>query len=56
MKLTTRDEWRVIIEIRPRYTHTPISALGFTNLDYELDGEIDGDPFELTIAPGASAT
>ncbi|MER6235899.1 hypothetical protein ABT185_07460 [Streptomyces clavifer] len=51
MKNTTRDEWRVIIEIRPRYTHTPISALGFTNLDYDLDGEIDGDPFELTIAP-----
>lgn len=51
MKLTTRDEWRVIIEIRPRYTHTPISALGFTGLDYELDGQIDGDPFELAIAP-----
>ncbi|MFF9690280.1 hypothetical protein [Streptomyces sp. NPDC014623] len=51
MKLTTRDEWRVIIEIRPRYTHTPISALGFTNLGYDLDGEITGDPFELTIAP-----
>ncbi|WP_405391111.1 hypothetical protein OG596_26590 [Streptomyces sp. NBC_01102] len=51
MKLTTRDEWRVVIEIRPRYTHTPISALGFTNLDYDLDGQIDGDPFELTIAP-----
>lgn len=51
MKLTSRDDWRVIIEIRPRYTHTPISALGFTNLDYNLDGEIDGDPFELTVAP-----
>ncbi|MEU0157971.1 hypothetical protein ABZ154_03760 [Streptomyces sp. NPDC006261] len=51
MKITNRDDWRVIIEIRPRYTHTHISALGFTNLDYDLDGEIDGDPFELTIAP-----
>lgn len=51
MKKTYRDDWRVIIEIRPRYTHTPISALGFTNLDYDLDGEICGDPFELTIAP-----
>ncbi|MFE3488335.1 hypothetical protein [Streptomyces griseus] len=51
MKLTSRDDWRVIIEIRPRYTSTHISALGFTNLDYDLDGEIDGDPFELTIAP-----
>lgn len=51
MKKTYRDDWRVIIEIRPRYTHTLISALGFTNLDYDLDGEICGDPFELTIAP-----
>lgn len=51
MKLTHRDDWRVIIEIRPRYTHTRISALGFTGLDHDLDGELMGEPFELTIAP-----
>lgn len=51
MKKTYREDWRVIIEIRPRYTHTPISALGFTGLDHDLDGTLDGEPFELTIAP-----
>lgn len=51
MKLTARDDWRVIIEIRPRYTHTRISALGFTGLGHDLDGELMGEPFELTIAP-----
>ena len=51
MKLTTRDDWRVIIEIAPRATHIPISALGFDGLDFGLDGELAGDPFEITIAP-----
>lgn len=51
MKITHREDWRVIIEIRPRYTPILISSLGFPDLDYGLDGKVDGDPFELTIAP-----
>lgn len=47
MKRTYRDDWRVIIEIRPTATHTPLSALGFEG----LGGRIVGDPFELEIAP-----
>ncbi|MFE2967493.1 hypothetical protein ACFXKC_28245 [Streptomyces sp. NPDC059340] len=51
MKKTSRDDWRVIIEIAPRATHTRISALGFDLSDSDLDGEIDGAPFEVEIAP-----
>lgn len=47
MKITYREDWRVIVEIRPRYTHTPISALGFDG----CDGQLVGEPFELQVAP-----
>lgn len=47
MKKTYRDDWRVIIEIAPRATNIPISALGFEG----LDGTLDGSPFEIEIAP-----
>lgn len=47
MKKTYRDDWRVIVEIRPRYTHTSVSALGFEGLDGQLVGEL----FELQVAP-----
>ncbi|MFB6955535.1 hypothetical protein ACFCYB_00510 [Streptomyces sp. NPDC056309] len=51
MKKTYRDDWRVIIEFAPRATRIPISALGFGGLDPDLIGTLDGDPFEITIAP-----
>ena len=51
MKRTFRGDWRVIIEIAPRSTRIPISALGFTGLDSDLDGTLDGSPFEVTIVP-----
>ncbi|AAR29696.1 hypothetical protein VWBp06 [Streptomyces phage VWB] len=51
MKTTHREDWRVIITIAPQYTRIPISALGFTGLDSDLDGTLAGDPFEVTIAP-----
>ncbi|WP_327162060.1 hypothetical protein [Streptomyces zaomyceticus] len=51
MKTTHREDWRVIITIAPRYTRIPISALGFTGLDSDLDGTLAGDPFEVAIAP-----
>ncbi|MGW2550633.1 hypothetical protein [Streptomyces sp. NPDC001635] len=51
MKITNRDEWRVIVKVHPRYTHLRLSALGFTGLAHDLDGELDGEPFELTIVP-----
>ncbi|MFE7232520.1 hypothetical protein ACFVAF_18040 [Streptomyces sp. NPDC057596] len=51
MKRTYRDDWRVIIEIAPHATRIPISALGFGGLDPDLIGTLDGDPFEITIAP-----
>ncbi|MFD3717214.1 hypothetical protein [Streptomyces sp. NPDC058674] len=47
MKRTYRDDWRVIIEIAPRATHIPISALGFDG----LEGQLTGEPFEMVIAP-----
>ncbi|MFJ1697632.1 hypothetical protein ACIOHC_21370 [Streptomyces sp. NPDC088252] len=47
MKKTYRDDWRVIIEVKPRATRIPLAALGFEG----LDGTIVGDPFELEIAP-----
>lgn len=47
MKQTHRDDWRVIVEIRPRATHIPISALGFQG----LEGELAGEPFEIQVAP-----
>ncbi|WP_327413186.1 hypothetical protein [Streptomyces sp. NBC_01233] len=47
MKRTYRDDWRVIIEIKPLATRIPLSALGFDG----LEGQIVGDPFELEIAP-----
>ncbi|MEH0574382.1 hypothetical protein QBA54_07760 [Streptomyces sp. B21-108] len=47
MKKTYRDDWRVIVEIAPRATRIPISALGFEG----LDGTLDGLPFEIEIAP-----
>lgn len=51
MKKTYRDSWRVIITIRPTYTHTKISALGFPGLDSDLDGTLAGPEFELTVIP-----
>lgn len=51
MKLTFRDDWRVIVEIAPRATHIPLSALGFALGDRDLDGELDGLPFEITVTP-----
>jgi hypothetical protein len=47
MKITYRDDWRVIVEIRPQYTHTPISALGFDG----CEGQLVGEPFEIVVAP-----
>jgi hypothetical protein len=47
VKQTYRDGWRVIVEIRPMATHTPISALGFEG----LDGQLVGAPFEIEVAP-----
>jgi hypothetical protein len=51
MKKTYRDDWRVIIEIAPRATRIPLSALGFEGLGHDLDGTLDGLPFEVAIAP-----
>ena len=51
MKKTYRDDWRVIIEIAPRATRIPISALGFDGLDRDLNGTLAGLPFEIEIAP-----
>jgi hypothetical protein len=51
VKRTYRDDWRVIIEIAPRATRIPISALGFDGLDFGLDGTLAGLPFEIEIAP-----
>lgn len=51
MKLTHREDWRVIIEIAPRSTRILISALGLVPAGSDLDGSLDGEPFELTIAP-----
>ncbi|MGQ4350509.1 hypothetical protein [Streptomyces sp. SAS_275] len=51
MKLTHRDDWHVIVEIAPRATHIPLSALGFDLGDRDLDGELDGLPFEITVSP-----
>ncbi|MFE2712323.1 hypothetical protein ACFXKI_10100 [Streptomyces mirabilis] len=51
MKKTSRDDWRVIIEIAPRATHINISALGFDLSDSDLDGELAGLPFDIEIAP-----
>jgi hypothetical protein len=47
VKKTYRDDWRVIIEIAPRATRIPLSALGFEG----LDGTLAGLPFEIEIAP-----
>lgn len=47
MKRTLRDDWRVIIEIRPSATRIPLAAIGFDG----LDGQVVGRPFELEIAP-----
>lgn len=47
MKRTYRDDWRVIIEIRPSATRIPLASLGFE----DLAGQIVGDPFEIAIAP-----
>ncbi|MFB6626456.1 hypothetical protein ACFCWD_28810 [Streptomyces sp. NPDC056374] len=51
MKTTHREDWRVVIEIAPRHSRIPISALGFTGLDSDLDGTLDGEPFEVTVVP-----
>lgn len=51
MKITHREDWRVIIEIAPRTTRIPISALGFDGLDRDLNGDLAGRPFEIEIAP-----
>lgn len=51
MRLTSRSDWRVVIEIAPRATHIPTSALGFGGIDPDLIGTLDGEPFEITIAP-----
>jgi hypothetical protein len=47
MKKTHREGWRVIVEIRPMATHTPISALGFEG----LEGQLVGAAFEIEVAP-----
>lgn len=51
MKKTYRDDWRVIIEIAPRATRIKASDLGFKFSDSDLDGTLDGFPFEIQIAP-----
>ncbi|MEE1814261.1 hypothetical protein PUR59_04395 [Streptomyces sp. SP18ES09] len=51
MKTTHRDNWRVVISINPQYTHVRISVLGFAGLDSDLDGNLSGTPFELTVIP-----
>ncbi|MFB7278105.1 hypothetical protein ACFCZV_13435 [Streptomyces hydrogenans] len=51
MKKTILTNWRVVIAIRPSYTHVKISALGFTGLDSDLDGTLTGPDVELSVAP-----
>jgi hypothetical protein len=51
VKNTTRNNWRVVIEINPQYTHVSVSALGFPGLDTDLNGSLAGKPFELTVVP-----
>ncbi|MFG3349555.1 hypothetical protein ACGF1Z_31415 [Streptomyces sp. NPDC048018] len=51
MKLTRRDNWRVVIEIHPQHTHINISELGFPGIAHHLNGTLSGAPLELTIVP-----
>lgn len=52
MKITTRDNWRVIAVLHPRQTKLSIGSLGFTDVWGDpLKGRLWGDPIELTIHP-----
>lgn len=52
MKITTRDDLRVVAVFRPTQTHTSIASLGFTDRWGEpLEGNIWGAEFEFTVLP-----
>ncbi|MFC9700870.1 hypothetical protein ACFTWD_09285 [Streptomyces sp. NPDC056943] len=51
MKKTFRDNWRVVVEIMPRAREIRASQLGFTGLDYDLNGRLTGEAFEMTFVP-----
>lgn len=52
MKITTKDNWRVVATVRPMAAHMHISSLGFENEWGEpLQGQVVGDDFQITIEP-----
>lgn len=52
MKKITRDNWRVVAVIHPRWTRMPIASLGFKDEWGEpLSGQVWGEPFEITVLP-----
>ncbi|MFD9047626.1 hypothetical protein [Streptomyces zaomyceticus] len=51
MKNTTRDNWRVIVEVMPRAREIRAAALGFANLGHDLNGRLTGEAFEMSFAP-----
>lgn len=54
MKVTTRDNWRVVAVVSPMMTHLSIGSLGFTDEwgEKPLEGDVVGPNFEITIDPG----
>ncbi len=52
MKITTRDNLRVVATFRPTQTHTSIASLGFMDKWGEpLEGNIWGAEFQFTVLP-----
>lgn len=52
MKVTTRDNWRVVAVVRPIRTRMSIASLGFKDEWGEpLQGQVWGENFEITVVP-----
>lgn len=52
MKVTTRDNWRVVATFNPQQTHVSAASFGFTDRYGDpVEGDLWGPAFELTVHP-----
>lgn len=53
MKITSRDNWRVVATISPTRTGMFLATLGFKDsFGQPLQGQVHGADFEITVEPG----